>query len=347
MLKRSLADRLDHISQRAAFAWVLLRKGKLTPTKLLNASRNKRAYRSGAKISGRYPTVSVFDTSNRCNIYCVACRRTTLDIIDVTGQTEVTIPQGNMTPEHFQRVVDQVHRHMTLAVLYVSGEPLMNKNIYDMVAYASQRKLGTLLSTNGMLLTEKASQRLIDADLDYLKVAVSGWSQDVHKIYHRGSEIGTVLDNLKRFNEMRKAKGVPMRVVLDYITFEHNLHELPRLRQFCRETGLAMTVRAGRTRFQDGIETPHGYEDHYDPKATPCDWLWNVMAFSWDGNALPCCEFATHAAPTVMGKVADEDLSAIWNGANYQAWRRSHAGGGRPTMAVCDKCHYSGVDFQS
>lgn len=335
-------------ANKAKFLYLLTRKGKISPAKVVNALRNLNDYRTRKIATGRTPTVALFDTTNKCNIFCVACRKTTTEIIDVTGRNEAPIQLGTMPLRTFQRIIDELADRIMLAVLYVSGEPLMNRSIYDMVAHASRRRVGTLLSTNGGPLTEDASRKLIDADLDYLKIAVSGYTQPVHEIYHRGSKIEQVLANVERFAELKNKRRARTRVVMDYILFEHNPLELPLIRQFCRDTGIEMTVRSGRKKDQQGVETPPEHLGNYTPNRAPCDWIWQIAAFSFDGRVLPCCEFAYTGKPRVMG-ISDEDtdVASIWNGESYLDFRKAHRDGQRGNLPVCENCFYSGLYFQS
>ena len=51
--------------------------------------------------------------------------------------------------------------HILIAVLYINGEPLMYTDLYKAIKFASDRKVATLISTNGELLTEKNIQKIV------------------------------------------------------------------------------------------------------------------------------------------------------------------------------------------
>ena len=76
-----------------------------------------------------------------------------------------------------------------MIIPYVNGEPLMHKDIYEAIDYANKNKLLTLIASNGILLNNNNSERLIDAGLDFLKVHISGFSNSIHQIQHRKGNV--------------------------------------------------------------------------------------------------------------------------------------------------------------
>ena len=343
-----LKQRLRHLSHRFLFIGTLLLKGRLSWRKLHNYFASARAYRNLSELSGEAPAVVLFDVSNRCNLHCMTCRRSPTDIVDLSGQTEESVKLGDLALDRYKCIIDDLHLDLLLATLYVSGEPLLNREIVAMVAHSSRRGVASMLSTNGMLLNESLSTGLLDAGLDYLKVAVSGFTQDVYGVYHQGGDVVKVLENVANFERIRRQLGKRCLVVIDYILFEHNRHQEGNVRRFCRENGISFSLRHGRTLAGSELKSPAESRAHYQPKTGPCDWLWKIMVFCHDGRAVPCCQFATCAdSPLVMGIGGETSAAKIWNGDKYRELRRVHALKGRKGLPLCDDCFYSGIDFQS
>ena len=76
-----------------------------------------------------------------------------------------------------------------MIIPYVNGEPLMYKDIYEAIKYANQKKLLTLIASNGILLNNNNSEKLVDAGLDFIKVHISGFTNQVHQIQHRKGNV--------------------------------------------------------------------------------------------------------------------------------------------------------------
>lgn len=343
-----IAVRFQHYSQKLILFLTLLVKGRLSLRKLRNLVANFRAYSKLSEISGSAPTVVLFDVSNRCNMYCLTCRKSATDIVDLSGQAEKPVALGEMSLDRYARIINDLHLDMLLATLYVSGEPLLNRELLSMIAHTAQKRVASMISTNGMLLSESLSKSLLEAGLDYLKVAVSGYTQDVYGVYHLGGEIDTVLANVAGFEKVRRLLNKRCLVVVDYILFEHNRHEEHLVRHFCRKNGIRFSLRYGRTLEGSGLQSPAESRLHYLPKTEACDWLWKIMVFCHDGRSVPCCQFATCAeSPFVMGTAGEVTAAEIWNGEQYRELRRIHAANGRKGLPLCGACFYSGIDFQS
>jgi MoaA/NifB/PqqE/SkfB family radical SAM enzyme len=62
----------------------------------------------------------------------------------------------------------------------------MNPKIYGMIRRLTANRAATILSTNGMALTQENIRKLMASGLDLLKIAVSGFSPGVYTKYHRG-----------------------------------------------------------------------------------------------------------------------------------------------------------------
>ena len=86
----------------------------------------------------------------------------------------------------YQEVLDQAKDHMLIAVLYLNGEPLMYKDLVPALKYATDRKVATLIATNGELLYENKIIELLDSGLDVIKIAITGFTQEIYQVQQEG-----------------------------------------------------------------------------------------------------------------------------------------------------------------
>lgn len=287
--------------------------------------------------SGKAPSFLVMETSNRCNMFCVTCRDKggrELKLVNFDGKK---IRKGEMDMGIFSKAVDQTKRYLLLLTLYVGGEPLLNKNIYEMINYANKRKVPTLISTNGMLLDEKNSSKLKDNCLDILKIAISGMTQEIYSKFHRGGDINKVLENIKK---AARNKGKTL-IILDYLAFEHNKHEIEMARKFAKRLGIEFNLRKGRTLKGTFLKSIRGME--LKPNDKVCDWPWMISLVHWDGKIYPCCEWSGYDYEKHLGR--DGDVMRSWNSKSYQKLRKDISN--RKNISPwCMNCHYKGIDFQ-
>ncbi len=58
------------------------------------------------------------------------------------------------------------------------GEPLLDSKIFDRVEFCERHNISTLLSTNGTLLTEELSERLLASSLTHMTLSFDGATKE-------------------------------------------------------------------------------------------------------------------------------------------------------------------------
>ncbi|MBJ7900916.1 MAG: radical SAM protein [Cyanobacteria bacterium RI_101] len=137
------------------------------------ATRLQAGYRPlGELLPLDTPLSLMVDPSNACNFKCVFCPTG-----DPTLLAQVDRPKGVMDMQLFRKLIDELAlfpRPVQVLHLYKDGEPLSNKRLPEMVAYAksSDRVKRVETTTNGSLLTPERSDALVRAGLDGIRISV-------------------------------------------------------------------------------------------------------------------------------------------------------------------------------
>ncbi|RMF64679.1 MAG: radical SAM protein [Calditrichaeota bacterium] len=63
---------------------------------------------------------------------------------------------------------------------FTGGEPLLRKDLSELVAFAKSKSLTVSLETNGLLLTERCARELVDAGLDAVYVSIDAADAEVN-----------------------------------------------------------------------------------------------------------------------------------------------------------------------
>ena len=167
----------SYIRLRFKIVLMLLVKRKLSIKKVINAIGCYLSYYLKSAKSARFPFTISFELSNECNANCIFCRTERGEIYNQNPVGTTFIEKGSMPFELFTQIIDEAKEYLLMAVLYVNGEPLVYKRLYDAVAYASRNNVATMIATNGILLTENNIDRLLRSGIDFIKIAVSGFTQ--------------------------------------------------------------------------------------------------------------------------------------------------------------------------
>lgn len=260
-------------------------------------------------------------------------------------KAEEGIAKGKMPLPVALDIIEQVKDHVLIAVLYTNGEPLLYHDLPKVIKYATERRLATMIATNGLLFNDRISQEVLAAGIDLIKIQLSGFTNDIYRIQTRHGDVEKLKSNIERlvyFNNQNKHKAM---IFLDFILYKYNSHQLELVRNFCNKLGVMMSVRPGNPK--GGLE---GKEDPLSTSVLPlkesCPWLWNGMQVNWNGDILPCCESVVWAGAPVYEnfKVGETRVDQVWNSPQAQTMRKALAQpNGRGTIDMCSKCLRKGV----
>ncbi len=129
------------------------RSGDL-PSHLLQFSKDKKP-------------VVVWNVTRRCNLKCVHCYSGSEDK-DYGG--ELSFDEG-------KALIEDLAEFGSPVILFSGGEPLVRKDILDLIRYASSCGRRAVLSTNGTLITPDIAGALKDIGLSYVGISLDGLEQ--------------------------------------------------------------------------------------------------------------------------------------------------------------------------
>jgi radical SAM protein with 4Fe4S-binding SPASM domain len=219
------------------------------------------------------------------------------------------------------------------------------KDLAKVIARASQSKVMTVISTNGLLFNEQNARDILEAGIDFIKIQLGGFTQDIYGIQIRYGEVEKLKENIRMVARLKKELKANTVILIDWITYNYNRHQIPLIHQFCKENGLMLSFRQGN---------PRGRLEHSEtalPTETlnmSCDWLWKAMQVNFNGDVLQCCEGViwNNIKPYTTYKVGESNVSDIWNGKEAQATRQLMSTKGRSSMPICKQCQRQGVCFK-
>ena len=101
--------------------------------------------------------------TNSCNLKCKHCVYTSgeWDMPDMTLETV-----KKLLPSFNKMGVEEVH--------ITGGEPLLNKEFFEIAEYLKSQKLKTRVQTNGMLITNEVAKRLKECGVEYVLISIDG-----------------------------------------------------------------------------------------------------------------------------------------------------------------------------
>jgi MoaA/NifB/PqqE/SkfB family radical SAM enzyme len=340
-----------HVGRRRG--WFL---ENLTPRKAWNLVLAGLDFALGREVARAWPVILKVDISPLCNLHCTIC----VHARPGEGSSEELHGQRfarsqRMSVDHFRRIVGEV-RGKTMAVsLYYLGDPLMHPHLEEICGIAWSAGLNSHVSSNySFNLSDARVRQIVESGVTHLTVCVDGLTQETYGRTRVGGRIDRVLDNLQRTLALRRELGRTYpRVEVQYIKYQHNLHELEAARELC--------ARYGVDQFTEIWGGLHNYADFAvgrytvgEPKQKgrlpQCLWPHFSMLVKFDGDVIPCCghriaaQYNPAADARVVGNVLTSSVREVWNSPAYRAMRRLSVDPGRAarepglSASFCDGC---------
>ena len=116
--------------------------------------------------------------------------------------------------------------------------------------------MGSMLSSNGILLNNKNIDLILSEYLDQIKIHVSGFTNAVHQIQHRLGDVELIKSNLENLSKKINSSKSNIIVLVDYILYEHNKHEVEKFRKFTNNLGFDFNIRPGNPKGMEDSEKP-------------------------------------------------------------------------------------------
>jgi len=232
----------------------------------------------------KYPIQLDFELNYSCNFRCPMC----------TWSAESTKGMGKETWfdfEVFKEVVDDgVKKGLKVIRINYINEPLIRTDIVKYIEYA--RKAGILdiyFSTNGSLLNEKISRRLIESGLTRIQVSLDAATDETFKkIRVSDYSLEKIIKNIENFIKIRdeeyNSELPTLRV--NFVKTEENKQELDQFIDFWKNKADAIGIQDLVNIIKPTLENRSD-----NIKSFKCSQPFNHLAIRYNGVILPCCTF--------------------------------------------------------
>jgi len=176
-----------------------------------------------------FPRVVFIEVTNHCNLLCETCPRTYLD----------REPLKSLSFEEFTFIAAQFPK-MQRATLHGIGEPLINKQLPQMVRHLKAQNVEVLINSNGTLLTPAWQERIVQSGLDEYHCSVDGATDETYARIRGKALLPKVKAGLQGLLQTKERLGFDTpRVSLWCVATQENLAELPDLVRLAAQLGVS------------------------------------------------------------------------------------------------------------
>ncbi len=293
----------------------------------------------------------------RCPLKCPYC----------SNPIELAKYNNELDTETWKRVIREAAALGVIQIHFSGGEPLLRKDILDLIREARRCDMYCDLSTSAATFTESKFQELYDAGLDAIQISLLGARKE------ESDHFAGTPSFEKKCAAVQAAKRIGFPITLNVVLHRQNLDQLEEVLALAAEWNVVRvelahvqylgwafknraallptreqldsakrTVEAFEKTHRGGTQILHVLPDYYQdlPKSCLEGWGNRFMSVGPDGAVLPCL-----ASREITGlefpNVADASLEEIWF--NAPVFNRFRGTDWMPEP--CQSCDRRDVDF--
>lgn len=284
-------------------------------------------------------SVHIF-TSYFCDFKCAYC----LQSLGDEEFKKIFHYKKFMDMRTFQNAIDgisQFPRNLKVLCFDGQGEPLLNPDLPDMIAYAKKKNIAERIElvTNGNRLSRELSEKLVEAGLDRIRISIQGLNAGKYlEISGVHLDFEKFRDNLKYLYEHRKQLSVYIKIVdaaLDGVP-ESVFYDM--FGKMCDDIAVEHVVptaeKVDYTKIKQNYDI--GQQGYKAEKIKACPFPFYMLIIEPQGEVRACC--ATRH-PVYYGNVNEAPVAQLWGNEQMRTfWAQQLSEAGRYGIDVCSKC---------
>jgi len=289
------------------------------------------------------------DIGGSCNLNCRMC--TTGDIQNKKPPMEAGL----------LKKLGGIFREIDSVRLQCSTEPLLNKNIIEIIHYIRKENKDLFISfvTNGTLLNHQLAKELLASGLDKIAISVDAVNKDLFEKIRIGANYETVIENIKDLALQREGNRFHTRIGILGVAAKYNLGELEGILELAQELGLDFMSVNGLEPYNDELKGEVLYGEEINPEYeavfksltqrakeygiklelpalklsndNSC-YLHNLIIDS-QGDVYPRSSLINQMK---LGNIHEKDINQIWNAEEFSNFREKIKQG--QFSGYCEKC---------
>lgn len=164
------------------------------------------------KMKTKYsPKVAHIDITNNCNLNCLHCR-----VLDNHKETNVLY---NLNFEDIKKLLMQLKKWGSIEWISIGGgEPLLRKDLFDIISLSKKLGFKTLLVTNGTLVDKNIVEKLEKAELNRVQISIDGMKKTTHEKIRGKNTFDMAVNSVNYF--LKSKIETTIRMVITKINYK-------------------------------------------------------------------------------------------------------------------------------
>jgi MoaA/NifB/PqqE/SkfB family radical SAM enzyme len=288
------------------------------------------------RLTAGFPSQILMDITEVCNLACTHCPHPAF-------AKSSHYAGRHLDPALNDKMVEEVRRYgqgLTQYIRYAAnGEPLVHPDGYDMIETAVKHSgVYVTLTTNGKIMNERRTQRLLDAGVHLIDISIDAFSPETYAKIRVKGDLEVTRGNVLRLIQWVRESKAKTKVVVSFVEQESNRHETADFESYWKDRGADYVVIRRLHSCSGAIAGLAESRRHEQGGLArrPCLYPWERIVVNARGDLAFCPSDWVHGS-----RVADYRQTTIrdtWQGGFYQALRAAHLSGDYAQHRFCGDC---------
>lgn len=273
------------------------------------------------------PPYYIIEPTNFCNFSCPIC----------PNRKYAREDKGYMSWELFIKIIEDIREYANVIQLYWMGEPLLHKQIFQMIDYCKENTHAkVMMSTNGSLLSRSVTDRLLATKIDEIIISMDAYdSQEIYSKIRTGGNLSKLNENVEYLLKVNRDANI----VLQFIDMYINKGEKESFVNKWSRYNCIVNVQCIYS-WANQFPSLNLTSDNTSPvkykKRVPCEDLWKKVSIRWDGTLALCC--FDWSSKVEIGNINSTPLLELWNSSQISKLREYHLAGNYVKIPICAEC---------
>ncbi len=230
----------------------------------------------------------------------------------------------------FKKIVDQIDGKVEFISLASRGEPLVAKELPQMLEYTRGKFLGLKINTNASLLTEKLAHSILSSGVKTIVFSADAAEEPLYSKLRVNGNLERTVKNIDMFDSIRRTHYSQSKIITRVSGVRvSELQSMDKMVDFWGS-------RVNQVAFVKYNPWENIYKAEPNNLLTPCSDLWRRMFIWYDGAANPCD--SDYKSTLAVGNVNTSTVGELWQGKGYESLREDHLKAKRQNVEPCKRC---------
>ncbi|MCP2598713.1 radical SAM protein [Candidatus Aminicenantes bacterium AC-335-L06] len=184
-----------------------------------------------------FPKIAYYEASEKCNLKCRFCyANPDIQHHCYIGNTFLT-----------KKIITKLFELNVVYLIFSGGEPLLRKDLFEIIEYAKKKIKFVGMTTNGTLIGKEEAKKLKETGIDYIQISIESPEEKINDKL-RGK--GTFKKCLEAINHLKNANFRKEQLYITATITKINIDTLIKFSDFGKrlevETGLSFFQPVGR-----------------------------------------------------------------------------------------------------